>query len=80
MSDHERHIEAARQKLEEAALQFARVKTLDIYLDTNGGIVSYCLTDREMYLKHHASVLQQAAVRLLTEMTLAPLPPRRTTP
>jgi hypothetical protein len=76
VSDHQQYIAITRRKLEEAALNFARVKTIGAYVDGNGHLCRFCSGDREMYERQFRMTLECEAVNLLAEMTMAPLPER----
>lgn len=75
-SKHLKYLEGARQRLEESALQYARMKTMGMYLES-GRHVIVSANDRQMYEDNFASELHRLAVQLLAELASAPLPARK---
>ena len=72
-------LEGARRKLEEAALQYARMSKLGEYLSTENGHTfrnRVCATDIPHYIGEFERQLKQAAIDLLSELSAQPLPER----
>lgn len=72
----QKFVEGARVRLEDAAMKYARMKTLGRYFDGNDGDVQLCAADRPDHEKYMLLALQQAAVDLFAEIAATPLPPR----
>lgn len=76
-----KYLEGARQKLEEAALNYARMKASGHYLERRSGesfIVRVCGSDRDSYLDMFTKNTLMASCDLLDEMMAADLPKRTT--
>jgi hypothetical protein len=78
-----KYLEGARQRLEGATLNYARMKASGHYLDVQGGkkvMVRVCLSEVKDYLDLFAKNTLNAASELLDEMMAADLPPRAKSP
>jgi hypothetical protein len=76
MTDNEKHIESARRQLEEAALNYARMKASCHYLEGNI-ICRVNPSDQQMYIDTFVRNMQSAARELLDELMAMPLPARK---
>jgi hypothetical protein len=74
------YLEVKRQRLEKAALEYARMKVLGRYLDARGCDVSVSDTNRDDYTRAFGNALMITAVDLFAEIAATPLPPRKPTP
>lgn len=74
----QRFFEGTRIRLEESALKYARMKQFGMYLDDSGNVCRVCFTDQQDQAKYLLESLGRDAVRLLEEISMMPLPPRRT--
>jgi hypothetical protein len=70
-----KYLEGCRRRLEDAALNYARAEALGSYIDKDGNRVSFCGSDRTIYLENFTRQMQQAARDILMEMTASPLMP-----
>lgn len=77
MTQHEKYIEGTRQRLEEAALNYARMKTMGLHLE-NGCLCVVSGSDRQNYVDMFLRNLLVEAEHLLAELTMTPLPSRKT--
>ena len=75
---HTKLTERAREKLEQCALEYARLKTLGIEINKDGAIIVYNRQDANDMLGIFLQRLGQVAIDLHTEISLTPLPKRKT--
>jgi len=76
MSQQEKYIEGARRKLEEVALNYARMKALGEYFE-DGIRRKISFDDWKDYTEMFKNNLARAAEDLFAEISLTPLPERK---
>lgn len=78
MTQQEKYLEGSRRKLEEKALAYARMKFLGEYISNEGNRCKICMSDHEHQISFYKDLLAYAAEDLFTEISMIPLPERKT--
>lgn len=77
MTQREKFLEGARRRLEDAALIYARMKALGEYIDEQGFRVRLGHSDISDYTEMFKGNLVRAAEDLFAEISMTPLPERK---
>jgi len=76
MTKQEKYLEGAHRKLEEAALNYARVQANACYVNSLGELVMLSHDEKETHSLYWSQAMMAAAKMLLIEVSMTPLPPR----